>query len=187
MTDQKIIELYISRSEEAVTETRRSFGALMESVARGILKDGRDAEEAVSDACMALWSSIPPNRPDDLAAYAAKLTRNAALDRLRHNTRQKRGGGGAETALDEIGELACPTRVADEAVERLALSEAMNRFLAELPKRKRTIFVKRYWYLLSAREIARELFMSEAAVKTELSRLRAKLREMLEREGLYHE
>lgn len=187
MNDSEIIKLYFDRDERAVAETNAAFGSLLKSVARGILRDKRDAEEAVSDACMAAWGSIPPEMPKNLAAYLSRLTRNAAIDRARRNTRQKRGSGEAEAAIDELKELACPSNTEDEAVERLVFRRVLNSFLSELPKRKRAVFVKRYWYMLPVKEIAREMLMSESAVKTQLSRMRAELREMLEKEEIYCE
>ena len=184
MTDREIIELYFSRSEEAVAETRRSFGALMRSVAGNILRDGRDAEEAVSDACLAAWNSIPPERPGNLAAYLGRLTRNASLDKVRKNLRKKRGGGEYAAVLDEVNELVSK---GDDFTEAVAFRETLERFLKGLPKRRRVIFVQRYWYMLPIREIAGNQGMTVGAVKTELSRLRGELRKTLKKDGFIYE
>lgn len=183
MNDPDILDLFLSRSEDALTEVKRRFGGLMLSVARGILRDSRDAEETVSDALLAAWNSIPPNKPENMPAYMAKLTRNAAVDRYRKNSRLKRGGGEYEAVLDEAECLSDGRDLTD----RIALMDSLNGFLKALPKKKRTIFVQRYWYLMPIKEIAREQLMSEAAVKTELSRLREALRKKFEREGFYCE
>ena len=187
MNDAEIIKLYFDRDEDAVSETRAAFGGLLKSVARGILRDKRDAEEAVSDACLAAWNSIPPERPRNLSAYLSRLTRNAAIDRARMNSRQKRGSGEAEAAIEELNDLASSADTEDEALERLAFRRVLDSFLTGLPKKKRAVFVKRYWYLLPVKEIAREMLMSESAVKTQLSRMRAELKEMLEKEDIYCE
>jgi RNA polymerase sigma-70 factor (ECF subfamily) len=63
MDDQKIIDLYWSRSETAITETDRKYGKYCYSIAYNILTNNEDAEESVSDAYMAAWKAMPPKRP----------------------------------------------------------------------------------------------------------------------------
>lgn len=187
MTEREIIELYFARSEEAVSETRRSFGALMRSIASGILPDRRDAEEAVSDACLAAWNTIPPERPRSLAAYLSRLTRSASIDAARRSRRKKRGGGEYDAVLDEVSELASREEGPEAAAESALFRETVERFLRGLGSRKRAVFVQRYWYMLPIKQIASEQGMTEAAVKMELSRTRAELRKLLGKEGFYDE
>ncbi len=186
MNDPDIIKLYFMRSEEALTATKAKYGAYFVSLARRILPDPRDAEEAVSDTLLSAWNSIPPNRPHDLRSYLGRLCRNAAIDTARRNSRQKRGGGQIELVLDELSPLASPDSPESEAESR-EFTAALDRFLGGLPQRNRRVFVQRYWYLLAVKEIAKENSMSEAAVKMMLSRTRAELKEFLVREELYHE
>ncbi|MBO4562004.1 MAG: sigma-70 family RNA polymerase sigma factor [Clostridia bacterium] len=185
MNDPDVIKLYFERSEQAVSETKQKYGNYMRSIAKRILRDERDVEEVVSDAVLAAWNSIPPESPRDLAAYLGRLCRNAAVDRARANSRKKRGGGEYEAVLDEIAELVPSAEAGpEEAAERLAVTGAINGFLASLPKKKRTMFVQRYWYLMSEGEIAREHLMTRSAVSMQLSRLRAALKEHLKKEDV---
>ncbi|MBR3382744.1 MAG: sigma-70 family RNA polymerase sigma factor [Clostridia bacterium] len=186
MNDPDIIKLYLERDESAVEQTKRKYGAYLSAIAGRILPDRRDAEEIVSDACLACWRSIPPNEPDDLASYAGRLCRNAAIDRVRRETRVRRGSGGYETALDELAELASGVSPEKE-LERAAFTALLNGFLGSLPGRSRRVFVQRYWYLLSVGEIAADNGMSEAAVKMRLSRTRAELKKLLIKEGMFYE
>ncbi|MCR5809299.1 MAG: sigma-70 family RNA polymerase sigma factor [Clostridiales bacterium] len=186
MRDPDIIKLFFSRSEDAITFSRMKYGAYVASVAGRILRDPRDAEEAVQDAFLAAWNSIPPNEPEKLGAYLCRLGRNAALDLFRRNRSKKRGGGETDLALDEMEELIAGGSAPEEAAERKAITETINSFLRELPGKKRRIFVQRYWYLMSEEEIAKEHLMSKAAVAMQLMRMRASLKEMLVKEGLYH-
>lgn len=187
MTDPEIIALFFQRSEQAIEETKGKYGSYIRSVAGRILRDPRDAEEAVSDSYLALWSSIPPAKPKSLGAYAARLCRAAAIDKARTVSRQKRGGGGYDEALDELCSVASPNGDPERSAGEKELAEAINRFLRELPAKKRVIFVQRWFYFMSAEEIARERLMSAAAVRMTLSRLRAELRERLIREELIDE
>ncbi len=186
MNDPDVIKLFFERSEEAIAAVRARFGAYLFTVARRVLPDRRDAEEAVSDACLAAWDSIPPERPKDLKAYMGRLCRNAAIDTARRNSRQKRGGGQIELVLDELSSLASPDSPESEAESR-EFTAALDRFLGGLPQRNRRVFVQRYWHLLAVKEIAKDNSMSEAAVKMMLSRTRAELKEFLISEELYNE
>lgn len=184
MKESEIIELYGARDERAIAETRAAVGPLLRRIAGGILRDNRDAEEAIQDACLAAWDSIPPAEPKSLASYMVKLTRNAAIDRARENSRMKRGAGEYPAVLDELSDLASPSDTEREAVERVAFRGALSEFLAGLPKRSRMVFVKRYWYFMSEREISRDMLMTVSAVKSLLSRLRRQFREVLEKEEI---
>lgn len=184
MNDPDIIKLFFDRSEEAISQTELKYGAYCRSVAQRILRDPRDAEEAAADALLAAWRSIPPNSPERLSAYVAKLCRNAAISKLRRRSAAKRGGGGYDAALEELGEIAGGFSPEAEAESR-EIKDAINRFLAGLPKKKRTVFVQRYWYLMTEEEIAQDALMTVGAVKMQLSRMRTKLKEQLLKEGMY--
>ena len=124
MDDSQIIALYFQRKEQAISATAIKFGSYCMSVAANILRDRRDAEEAVSDAWMDAWNTIPPTRPKSLRAFLATLTRRRALDRYDMLSAEKRGGGQVALALEELAECASPQDVqaqaeASELAERI--------------------------------------------------------------------
>ncbi len=186
MNDPDVIRLYLERSEEAVSLSEERYGNYLRAIAGRILPDPRDAEEAVQDAFLACWNSIPPKRPDDFSAYAGRLCRNASIDRARRNSREKRGGGEYEAVLEEVASISSGDTPESE-LEAAAFRKTLNGFLHGLPKRKRRVFVQRYWYLLPIKQIASDNGMSEAAVKMQLSRTRAELKELLIKEGVFYE
>ena len=59
----------------------------------------------------------------------------------------------------------------------------LDGFLAERPEEQRNVFVRRYWYFDSVREISARYGFSQSKVKSMLSRMRGSLREKLEKEG----
>lgn len=184
MDDESIIGLYWARSELAITRTQEKYGDSCRAVAMNILRSRADSEECVNDTYLRAWESMPPQRPERLRAFLARITRNLALDRLKKRTRQKRGGGQLELALSELEE--CVPSGDDPAgrADELVLREALDRFLSELSEDARVIFLRRYWYVLSVDEVARCLGVSRSKVKSSLMRSRAKLRDMLEKEGI---
>ena len=85
--------------------------------------------------------------------------------------------------LDEL-EVCMPG--VDNIEERLILSELtelLNGFLAALPVPERRVFIRRYWYFESVKDIALFYGFSESKVKMMLKRTRDKLRTALSREG----
>lgn len=91
MEDKAIVDLFFARSETAIEETQKKYGRYCHAIAKGILPCEEDAKECVSDAYVGAWNSIPPQKPENLATYLGKLTRNASLDRLRERKAKKRG------------------------------------------------------------------------------------------------
>lgn len=182
MEDRKIVELYWERSEDAISETQKKYGKYCHSIAYGILCSNEDAEECVNDAYSRLWKSIPPRRPKHLSAFIAKITRNLALDRYDRSNAQKRGGNTEEVYLEF--EECVPDTKAENLADKLALKTAVNGFLSSLGSQERKLFMRRYWYFGSIKDIADEFGLSESAVKTSLFRTRMRFKAYLENEGI---
>ena len=181
MDDERLVELFVQRSEEAVALSEQRYGPRCLRVAENILGNRQDAEECVSDALLAAWNAIPPARPARLGAYLARIARNAALDRLDRERAGVRGGGAVRLCIDELAEC-LPAPGGDEA-ERIALRDALNGFLASLPKTERGVFLRRYWAAAPVSEVAGAFGMGESRVKMMLLRTRKKLREHMRKEG----
>lgn len=184
MDDKQILDLYWARAENAISETADKYGKYCHFIAYSILRNEEDSEECVSDTYMKAWGSIPPQRPEKLSAFLGKITRNLSLDRLRRHTARKRGCGQAALVLEELQECVPAADNVEQIVDDLALTEALDRFLASLPADTRKVFMRRYWYLCSVKEIAADFGISESKVKMLLLRSRNKLKGLLEREGI---
>ncbi len=133
MDDSEIIELYWSRTERAISETAAKYGGFCYCIAYNILANNEDAEESVNDTYMAAWTSMPPQRPNILAAFLAKITRHLSIDRWRSQNRYKRGGGEIVLALEELAECASYDQTVEKAFAQKQLAEIFSRFLVSLP------------------------------------------------------
>ena len=182
MKDSEIVELYWRRSESAILETDKKYGRYCHYIANNILSDGGAAEEIVDDTYLKLWESIPPSRPEPLKPYIGAVTRNLAINRYMKMGAKKRGSQVA-LCLDELGEC-IPDGSGDGIGESLALSDALNRFLAGLGERERRLFVGRYWYAAPLSLLARDNRMTEGALSVLLWRVRSRLKEFLEKENI---
>lgn len=184
MEDSRIIDLYWARSERAITESEGKYGSYCYQIAYHILYSREDAEESVSDTWLGAWNSMPPHRPNLLAAFLGKITRRCSIDRWRRYSAEKRGGGEMPLALSELQNCVVGTEDVEQEIDRKELVNAVDRFLDTLQEQERRVFLHRYWYLDSVSEICSRFGYSKSKVTTMLHRTRLKLRSRLEQEGL---
>ncbi len=183
MDDAKIVELFLSRDERAVTEATAKYGPRLRSIAMGVLGDIHAAEECEQDAYLRAWESIPPHEPGEyLFPFLARLVRCAALDRVRRRDSLKRGAELVELTQELSECIASPENVEEEAAAN-ELARHINAFLRKLPEQKRMLFIRRYWYFDPVSALAERFGYSESKVKTELHRIRFKLKAYLEERG----
>lgn len=184
MEDRQIIELFWTRSENAIAETAKKYEKYCYYIAFNILHNREDSEECVNDTYLKAWEIIPPQRPEKLSAFLGKITRNLSINRFKHRTAKKRGEGQYVMALEELQECIPAVASVEQAMEDNMLVELFNRFLEGLSLEKRRIFMRRYWYFSQVRDIASEYGMSESKVKMSLMRTRKALKDFLEKEGV---
>ena len=182
MEDAQIIALYFARSEEAIRYSDKKYGKYCRSIADRILKNDADSEECVSDTWLRAWNIIPPQHPQYLSAFFARITRNLALNRYAWEHTVKRGEDVLCMPLEELSE--CVGADDGDVISDGALADLLNRFVSELSAENRKIFVRRYWYLDPVKEIAARYGIGQSKVKMSLSRSRKRLKEMLEKEGI---
>lgn len=187
MTDGEIVALYWERDEAAIAETAAKYGAYCRAVAGNILPDAADAEECVSDAYLRAWNAIPPQRPEKLRPFLAKITRNLAFDRYKALSAEKRGGGELPLVLDELAECVPGGEGAEDAALAKELGAAVIRFLRALPPREADLFTRRYFFAEPVKSAAKRWGMTPNHAAVTLLRVRNKLKAYLEQEGFISE
>ena len=183
MRDDEIIALYFLRDENAITASAEKYGAYCRTVAENILRDSEDADECLNSALLGAWNSIPPNSPENLKIFLAKITRNLALNKLKAKTAEKRGGGETAAVLDELSECIPSGENIEDKIIAKELEKSVNLFVSKLPKRERNVFIRRYFFMESADIIGERYSLSPNSVGVILHRIRKKLRKHLEKEG----
>ncbi|MCM1059811.1 MAG: sigma-70 family RNA polymerase sigma factor [Eubacterium sp.] len=183
MEDSEIIRLFQMRNEEAVAELSKKYGRYCRVIADNVLKNVSDAEECINDVFLKVWDSIPPAEPKVLSAYVARIAKNTALDRYDRSRSVKRGSGISSVSFDELGDLISGTGSVEANVENKELLAAINNFLAEQPKKKRLLFLGRYWHYFGISELAGIFAMTEHNVTVTLGRIRKKLKAYLLKRG----
>ncbi len=183
MEDGTILDLFYERSEQAIAELDRKYGATVRKTAANILKDPQDVEECVNDTYLGVWNAIPPNRPDPLISFVCRIARNLAAKRYHSNTARKRNGS-YDLVLDELEEC-IPSAVSVESeYAAKELSAAVSRFLDTLGYEDRFCFLRRYWFADPVSEIADATKSTGHRVSVRLFRTRKKLYNYLKEEGL---
>lgn len=185
MDDSRIIELFWSRDERALKETASKYGGYCLRISQNILGNESDSEEAVNDAYLQAWRSIPPTRPAVLSAYLAKITRNIAINRYNSRRAQKRCGSEFSLSLDELGEICTEEGSVSAAIDAEELALCISDFLKAQEKTARLVFVRRYFFCDSIEALAERFGFSQSKVKSMLHRTRKRLREQLIKEGYF--
>ena len=182
MDDERIIQLFFARDELALSALKEKYGGICRRIALNITRSLPDAEEVLSDAYLGVWRSIPPNRPDPLLSYVAKIVRNLACKKIRYIDAGKRKGNALPLSeLEECLPSAGGTEAEFAAKELVRL---LNAFLDGLDRETRIAFVRRYYYCDPVKDIASALHMRAHTLTVRLSRTREKLAQFLQREGI---
>lgn len=179
MEDEEILNLLWNRREEGLKELEEKYGKQIQRLAGRILTE-EDAKECVNDTYLAVWNSIPPKRPTYLFSYVAKICRNFSYNKVQWNQASKRKAEIVELSAEL--EQCIPDSLA--FMEQKELGSILSDFLRTLPEAKRRIFVRRYWYGDSVKELAKKYGYGESKVKSILFRIRVQLKEFLKKEGV---
>ena len=183
MEDAGIIELLFARSEQGIRELDAKYGGTCRRLSYNIVNDWQDAEECVNDAYLGAWNAIPPARPDPLAAYLCRIVRNISLNAYHRREAAKRGGRCA-AAMEEIEACMAAPGTVETEVEAGELARGIESFLDTLSAENRVIFVRRYWFADSCRDIAVLTGLTEKNVSVRLTRLRRQLKHYLTERGM---
>ena len=183
MEDQEIVALYWQRSEDAIRETAAKYETYLTKVARNVLSDAEDSRECVNDTYLAAWNSMPEHRPEILSTYLGKITRQLSIDRFRKRNSLKRRASEYALSLSELEDSFADSSTPEQVLDEALLAEAVSVFLRSLPDRERNVFLGRYYFFDSVKEVAAYCGLSEANAKSILFRTRQKLKAYLESEG----
>lgn len=185
MEDKQIVDLFGNALKLQYRKRNINTEGIAICIAYNILHNNEDSRECVNDTYLQAWSSMPPHRPTVLKTYLGKIARNLALNRYEHRNAGKRGGGQMPLVYEELQECLPSMNHTEKVIEEIAFIEILNGFLASLLPEQRIIFMRRYWYFSTIKEIAKDYGITESKVKMSLSRIRNKLKTILEKEEIF--
>ncbi len=184
MEDSQIIELYFARNESAINATQDKYGKYLSKIAYNILADIEDSREAVNDTYLKAWHSMPPNKPSVLSSFLGKITRQISIDIYRKRNAKKRQGSEYALSVDELNDCIAFSDNPESECDAQLLAKAIGDFLGTLPDEAKNIFLCRYYFLDSIRDIADYFGGSQAKIKSTLYRTRLELKAYLQKEEL---
>ena len=180
--DEKIIELFFVRSEQSIRELDIKYGKVCRKLSNNIVNNRQDAEECVNDAYLGAWNAIPPAKPDPLLAYICKIVRNISLNIYYRKEAAKRSSH-YTVAMEEIEACIADQKTVEAEIEAKELARIIESFLDTLTVENRVIFMCRYWFSDSCKDIAGFMGLSEKNISVRLTRIREKMRKyLMERE-----
>ena len=180
--DEKIIEMFFERSEQAIRELDIKYGKICHILSYNIVNNRQDAEECVNDAYLGAWNAIPPVRPNPLLSYIVKIVRYISLKIYWRKEAAKRSGQ-YKIALEEIEGYIADSKTVEDEIEARELARIIGAFLDTLTLENRVIFMRRYWFADSYRDIAELMGLSEKNISVRLTRIREKMKQyLIERE-----
>ena len=181
MEEAKILALFYHRSADAVNEAQQAYGSLLRQLCGNILEDERDTEECINDTLLALWNTIPPEKPDSLLAYTCRIGRNQALKRRRDSHAAKRDSRLSLPLEELLAVLPAPTL--EEQWDAEQLVRTIEGWLDGQSKSDRVLFLRRFWFGDPIREAAARVGLSETTAAKRLQRMKKRLRSYLKGEG----
>ena len=183
MQDEKIVALYWERDESAIRATEEKYGAYLTKIAYNILANIEDSKESVNDTYLGAWHSMPPNKPNTLSTYLAKITRRTSIDIFRKRSTEKRKVSEYSVSLDELGDCVSAGDSPEQTVELQLLADTIAAYLQTLPQMNRNVFLQRYYFLDPVQDIADYYGVTKSKIEGMLHRIRKGLKTHLEREG----
>ena len=182
--DEKIIEMFFERSEQGIRELDIKYGKICHNLSYNIVNSRQDAEECVNDAYLGAWNAIPPVHPNPLLSYIVKIVRNISLKIYWRKETAKRSGH-YKIALEEIEGYIADQKAVEDEIEVRELARIIEEFLDALTVENRVIFMRRYWFADSYKDIAELMGLSEKNISVRLTRIREKMKQyLIEREVL---
>jgi RNA polymerase sigma-70 factor (ECF subfamily) len=172
--DWMLMHRVAAGDEQAVAELYDRFGALVYKVARQLLTNRAEAEDAVQEVFVRLWQTADRYDPRraKLVTWVMLIARRHLIDRLRRNSVR------ADSSTFEND----PTRSEpDEGPQKKPQEDERNARLleriAELPHLQRVVIERAYLQGFTLREISEQLDAPLGTVKSALSRGLVRLRE----------
>ena len=156
LADEKIIDLYWERNEQAISETDKKYGKYLFTIAYNIVHDRLDCEECLDDTYLGTWNRIPPTRPNAFQVFLSRIMRNIAIDRFRQNTAAKKIPSELVCSLEELDDCITDGMTVEEEYAAREIARVLNDFLHSLPHRSEFIFMCRYYYSDYVKKIAEE-------------------------------
>ncbi|GAB4360754.1 MAG: hypothetical protein OHK0021_04830 [Bryobacter sp.] len=165
----------------ALESVLEQFGPRLRATARRILGQDADAEDALQDALLSIWKNASAFAgASSLYTWMHRIVVNASLARLRQRASVSTASAPADEDRSFLWENLAATRPEEVPAERqVALAQALQRALAQIPLEWREVLLLRDVEGFSSQDVAATLDLTDATVRQRLHRARHALAEFL--------
>lgn len=181
MADANLMPRVAAGDRAAFEQLYDAFSGLVYSIARGMLRDDRRAEDAAQDAWIKVWNaagSFDPQRAS-VATWITTLTHRHVIDAIRHERVRSADRPGSEPGDDVAARQASRDDVAGMAIDK-AYGEDIRSAMDGLRAEYRTVIELTYFGGYTQREIAEQLAKPIGTIKTYMYQGMRQLRELLD-------
>ena len=182
--DAELVRRALARDDSAFRTIMERHNRRLYRIARSILRNDSEAEDAVQEAYMHAFTHLNGFRGDSsLATWLARIAMNEALGRLRRE-RPVMDLEKIEAQRNEAQIIPFPQTSADpeRTVAQREILRLVEQAADNLPKIFRIVFVTRVIEGMSVEETAGLLALEPKTVKTRLHRARRLMREQLDKQ-----
>lgn len=188
--EKVLLELFRTDSHKAVSDMIDLYGGGVSSICSHILRGCNRSltEDAVQDTFVRLWESLSKGitPKTSLKAYVYQTARNCAISHLRSYQRQN------NLSLEQlqytgIEELVASENNTEKQADNAENYKIVHQVVESMDEPDRSIFILRFFYNHTIKEISRKLGLKEDNIESRIRRNRIKLKEKLEKRGVFYE
>jgi len=183
--DVELVRRALARDGGAFRAIMQKHNRRLYRIARGILRNNADAEDAVQDAYVSAFANLGSFRGESaLATWLSRIVMNAALGRLRK--RNTVDIAAREPARSEAEIIQFPLSTPNDDPERTMAQRQILQLVEQatdnMPEAFRLVFVTRVIEGMSVEETSELLGIKPETVKTRLHRARQLVRDQLDKQ-----
>lgn len=178
INDEDIINLFLNRNPQAIVMTKTKYEKKCFVIANTYLHNHNDVEECLNDVYHKLWNKIPPDIPDNFISYLHTIVRRTAISKYRSNHTIKMGYGDELPLdpLDPFALLVIERETPETNYDKKLLTEMLNHYLKLSRTEERIMFIYRFFYGFTYKEIGLKLGLTEDQVSSKLYRFVIKIK-----------
>jgi RNA polymerase sigma-70 factor (ECF subfamily) len=186
LDDAELVRRTLALDPEAFRVIMQRHNRRLYRIARSVLRNNSDAEDAMQEAYVSAFTHLASYRGESgLAAWLSRIVMNEALGRLRQN-RPSVDLATLESPANKAEIIQFPRSAPNDDPERTMaqrqILQLVEQATDDLPETYRLVFVTRVIEGMSVEETAELLGIKPETVKTRLHRARQLVRDQLDKQ-----
>lgn len=183
VNQEELLEYLKEDASKGIELAIEQYGSAVKTICQSVLSgySSQDIEEAVSDSFVGLWKArekITLQDGEGLKGYLYGIARNTALNKRRALAKEQQVQN-----IEESAEIASTEDIENNVICRSEY-EVLYQLINSMKSPDREVFIYRYYYQKSVKEIAEILTIKAKAVENRLARGKSRLKKQLIQSGI---